>query len=170
LGKRNIYCSTGEYAKTYSEYLITKHWKNLRLKIYERSNGLCEKCGDWLDGKFEVHHKTYVRIGNEREGDLQCLCHACHTAIHRAKQLQRLKRAKSKNKNKPIYKTTFCPRCGYVLHKVGNMMMCDRCNYFENVKKKRRPTKRKPSKVQKPQVNVLTRNCKPTPTFIGKHI
>lgn len=139
LGKRNIYCSTGEYAKTYSEYLSTKHWKNLRLKIYERSNGLCEKCGDWLDGKFEVHHKTYIRIGNERYGDLLCLCHNCHTELHRAKQLQR-------NKKKKQTQTKSCPRCHYILHEVGNMYMCDKCNYWQNIPppriKKKSPKKK----------------------------
>lgn len=33
--------------------------------------------------RFDVHHLTYERLGEELDGDLELLCHACHNLEHR---------------------------------------------------------------------------------------
>lgn len=43
---------------------------------------------------LEVHHKTYERVGAERDEDLVALCWSCHDEVtDRTKELQRLARA-----------------------------------------------------------------------------
>jgi len=37
-------------------------------------------CGSRV--RLQVHHKTYVRFGNERMGDLVTLCESCHAKEH----------------------------------------------------------------------------------------
>ena len=64
----------------YSQYLKSKHWQELRKKIYSERKR-CEICGKELK-KYNIHHLTYERIGNEKEEDLMLLCPKCHKALH----------------------------------------------------------------------------------------
>jgi len=41
---------------------------------------ICEFCHS--DSKFNFHHKTYERLGNERDTDLVILCDNCHERVH----------------------------------------------------------------------------------------
>lgn len=60
------------------------HWKKLRIKKAIEQNFICESCGkSCRDSKmFNVHHKTYKRIGHEDMKDLCFLCLDCHKFIH----------------------------------------------------------------------------------------
>ncbi len=66
----------------YKKYLNSSHWKQIRYQIY-RKHPLCKFCyrKNWLN----IHHKTYVRLGNERLNDLVVLCKFCHHALHAEK-------------------------------------------------------------------------------------
>jgi hypothetical protein len=47
----------------------------LRLAHYR-----CERCG--AKRTLEVHHRTYERLGRERDADLEVLCGDCHEVHH----------------------------------------------------------------------------------------
>jgi 5-methylcytosine-specific restriction endonuclease McrA len=68
------------YQKGYIEYLKSDKWKNLRLKILERDNNLCQKCK--TNQACHVHHLTYERLGRENLEDLISICLDCHTQEH----------------------------------------------------------------------------------------
>ena len=75
---------TNEVAYLYSEYLTTRHWQNLRQKVFEKSGGKCACCSRPLFNDFIAHHRTYWRIGHERinhkfwRDDVIAVCPHCH--------------------------------------------------------------------------------------------
>lgn len=85
---KNIHCNdTGEIAKDYKAYLQTKHWKNLREKIYELYNHECARCRDIIPINYaNIHHRKYKNIGKEKEQDLILYCNRCHKIIHNKKK------------------------------------------------------------------------------------
>lgn len=80
--KRPIVCQdTGEVCGTYTEYLKSEHWKQLRLKMRKvKNNQCCFICRK--PDQLQVHHKTYENLGNEHTKELMFLCHHCHEAVH----------------------------------------------------------------------------------------
>lgn len=81
--KKKFVCrDTGERATGYEDYLKTAHWRQLRERIYQERNGICERCGRELDGVFEVHHKSYKSVGHEEDTSLMLVCPECHEEIH----------------------------------------------------------------------------------------
>ena len=64
----------------YSEYLKTEGWKVRRAKALARAEHRCQVCNS--DKRLEIHHRTYERLGHERDADLIALCHDCHTLFH----------------------------------------------------------------------------------------
>ena len=66
----------------YSRFLQTKRWKKKRNNIINEKK-VCEMCGSSF--YFNVHHKDYIRIGDELNKDLQLLCHNCHQIVHNKK-------------------------------------------------------------------------------------
>ena len=89
---------TGEIATSYSEYLTTQHWKNLKITAFIKSGGKCQCCRRPLANNFVGHHvndDAYERIGKERinqekifnlfglkieynKDDIIAVCHHCH--------------------------------------------------------------------------------------------
>jgi len=109
--KKKFVCrDTGERATGYEDYLKTEHWRQLRERIYQERNGICERCGRELDGVFEVHHKSYKSVGHEADTSLMLVCPECHRGIHaemKAKAAETrvandIKRAKSAEYEKRI--------------------------------------------------------------------
>jgi len=79
--KIHLMWMTGTEPKTrYEEYLHSKEWQELRLKVLKRSNFQCEGCGE--SNSLDIHHLTYDRIGDELLIDLVALCRDCHGKIH----------------------------------------------------------------------------------------
>jgi len=66
----------------YAEYLKTAHWQRVRALALEQAGHVCDLCGH--DDRLEVHHRTYERVGMERQSDLIVLCYDCHRDFHRA--------------------------------------------------------------------------------------
>lgn len=99
---------TGECVEKYDDYLKTKHWRAKRKAIIDERKGICEKCKKKIveKGKMHVHHKTYVRIGDELPSDLMLLCEDCHHAIHN-------KRKKKTTNTKRKGKAKSCQNCKY---------------------------------------------------------
>ena len=81
--KKIIRCKdTGEVV-TGDMYLTSKHWKELRVKVYNLYNGRCQRCGQYFPlSKINVHHRIYSRIGNEKMSDLVLYCGHCHSCVH----------------------------------------------------------------------------------------
>jgi 5-methylcytosine-specific restriction endonuclease McrA len=71
----------------YQEYLKSDKWKAKRLRVLQRDNFICQKCGDRA---WQVHHKTYERIFNEHPSDLVSLCGDCHKDIHKIKKSKKI--------------------------------------------------------------------------------
>ncbi len=70
--------------RNYKQYLASAHWKAQKEKFYalQEKPYHCFLCGSY-DGNFNVHHKTYKRIGMENmKKDLLLLCRECHQKTH----------------------------------------------------------------------------------------
>ena len=75
----------------YREYMLSPQWREKRLAALRRARFRCEICG--REGRLEVHHKNYDRLGHERLGDLLVCCPGCHKwADRRRKRVNRQKR------------------------------------------------------------------------------
>jgi hypothetical protein len=64
----------------YPDYLQTADWKIRREDALKRARFSCQVCSG--KGELHVHHRTYLRRGNEAEGDLLVLCATCHKLFH----------------------------------------------------------------------------------------
>jgi 5-methylcytosine-specific restriction endonuclease McrA len=72
--------------KDYEAYVASPHWRSIRQSVLEAQRtrlqrNMCEGCGS-DGGGFDVHHKTYERLGNELVEDCQVLCKQCHDKLH----------------------------------------------------------------------------------------
>jgi 5-methylcytosine-specific restriction endonuclease McrA len=76
-----------DFHLSYKEYLLSDHWLDLRRKILKRDGFACRLCNARTD--LNVHHRSYERIGREREDDLITLCRRCHEIFHRNRALDR---------------------------------------------------------------------------------
>lgn len=78
-----VHCvDTGEDCLS-SDYLNTRHWRRIRQYVYDKNEGVCERCrGKFESAHMNVHHKTYAHIGDERENELCLLCEKCHAIVH----------------------------------------------------------------------------------------
>jgi 5-methylcytosine-specific restriction endonuclease McrA len=65
----------------YTEYLTTPHWKQIAYQAKERAEWQCALCARHGE-RLHVHHRTYARLGHERETDLIVLCWSCHAKFH----------------------------------------------------------------------------------------
>ena len=80
---KTVVCKdTGEVCHTYSEYLQSRHWKNLKIRYWKsKMPKCCGVCGSSTSSK-NMHHKTYKRIGHEWLMDIIPLCQSCHHQAH----------------------------------------------------------------------------------------
>ena len=65
----------------YEEYLKTHEWQEKRRQSLERDGHRCRVCNS--DKNLDVHHRTYIRRGNESLNDLTTLCRSCHEYFHK---------------------------------------------------------------------------------------
>jgi len=63
----------------YLEYLASEHWRQRRAHSFALAMGICAGCGRKAE---HIHHRTYDRLGDERDDDLVAVCHDCHRDIH----------------------------------------------------------------------------------------
>ena len=77
----------GRRRTSYDQYMHSRAWTKQRNawldEHYTRTDEppVCVVCGD---GKFELHHLDYDRLGHESYDDLTPLCHRHHGAVHDA--------------------------------------------------------------------------------------
>jgi hypothetical protein len=71
--------------ESYAEYLRSERWQTRRRRFFAKRRRLaCYVCRA-EDKPLDLHHKTYIRVGRERDSDLIMLCRECHKELH-AKQ------------------------------------------------------------------------------------
>lgn len=75
--QRHVRLRGGTHAE-YELYLHSRPWRQLRSRLIAARGGACEHCGRSYLVVLTVHHCTYATLGNERDGDLEVLCGACH--------------------------------------------------------------------------------------------
>jgi 5-methylcytosine-specific restriction endonuclease McrA len=64
----------------YDAHIQSPKWRALRAKVFRRSNGWCEGCGD--RPAVEVHHLSYAHMGDEFLWELRAVCRECHERVH----------------------------------------------------------------------------------------
>lgn len=65
---------------TYKDYLKSDEWYKIRAQKVEDADRRCQLCYNL--GNLQVHHRTYIRIFNEKLSDLTVLCKRCHEKFH----------------------------------------------------------------------------------------
>jgi hypothetical protein len=68
--------------RAYADYLASPRWQELRLR-YARSSRP-KRCAVCHDPAYQLHHRTYRRLGRERLDDLLPLCRRHHDELHAA--------------------------------------------------------------------------------------
>ena len=77
---KSVFSPNGNTETNYHEYLQSEVWKE-RARLERGRNPNCSLCN--RKGMLHVHHRTYVRLGNEKDGDLVVLCDECHELFHK---------------------------------------------------------------------------------------
>jgi len=104
----------------YSEYLQSKHWKELRKRFYKKNKKVCSVCG--ATKKIQLHHLTYIRLGKERLSDLMSVCDSCHHLIHKKKiKIAKLRKKKKHTKHKSKHKKK---KFSKLIHKLKASFNC----------------------------------------------
>jgi 5-methylcytosine-specific restriction endonuclease McrA len=66
--------------RTYAAYLKSARWQRRRAKFRKAHDPACAVCRSTR--ALQLHHTTYVRLGDERDADLRWLCDLCHSTLH----------------------------------------------------------------------------------------
>ena len=75
--KTKISCKTGETVYSITSYYNTNHWKILKQQYMESElSKLCYKCRN-SNIPYNFHHRTKIRLGNERLNDIMPICCCC---------------------------------------------------------------------------------------------
>lgn len=64
----------------YQAYLNSPSWRLRRNTALKDSGWRCQRCP--AKRNLQVHHRTYERLGAERDADLEVLCENCHRDEH----------------------------------------------------------------------------------------
>jgi hypothetical protein len=67
---------------SYREYLLSPHWEDIKT-AYRNNLTLPQHCLVCKNTTFQLHHRSYVRIGHELIGDIIPLCGECHQKVHK---------------------------------------------------------------------------------------
>ena len=75
---------------SYTDYLKSPHWQSVRSrKFFFNRLGKSVKCSicDSISG-LQIHHLTYINIGNENSKTLRIICENCHQILHTLPKLK----------------------------------------------------------------------------------
>jgi len=75
------------WRERYRKHMRSRRWREICQRELRRAGDRCEECGE-REG-LEVHHLTYVNLGDERPGELRVLCEGCHWQLHRERREER---------------------------------------------------------------------------------
>lgn len=65
---------------TYEDYLTSDEWHQRAREAKQRAGWRCAVCNSRKP--VEAHHRTYQRLGCERNSDIVVLCSRCHKLFH----------------------------------------------------------------------------------------
>lgn len=70
------------HSAEYEAYIRSPEWQDRRRQFFlaNKQRRFCSGCGGIR--RIQVHHVSYVRLGNERDLDLVSVCERCHVAVH----------------------------------------------------------------------------------------
>lgn len=68
-----------EWWRWFQSYLESETWRVKRNAVLKRAGGRCEACAQ--NRATQVHHLTYVHVGNEPLFDLRAICDDCHERL-----------------------------------------------------------------------------------------
>lgn len=69
-----------DFSIRYQKYMESEEWQKKRKWVLEFWDYKCALCFSGSD--LEVHHRTYLRLGQEKLTDLIVLCEKCHERHH----------------------------------------------------------------------------------------
>jgi hypothetical protein len=76
-------CQTVPPVVDYYDYIRSAEWRERAIDCKQTANQICADCKQKYElWELQAHHVTYERLGNERPGDLVCLCDGCHKGRH----------------------------------------------------------------------------------------
>ena len=122
--KTVICLDTKEIANTYEEYLKTRHWRLLRLKVAKKRHFRCEFCGEKFENHYEIHHKHYNSLGKEKIDDLMFLCKNCHNDLHIA-----LKANKNTENKKSCFNCFYSQLMDFKGKKIKTVLWCNKKSF-----------------------------------------
>lgn len=66
----------------YHDYIASHRWRTneARLRELAMAGGKCRLCSSEAP-PLEAHHRDYVNLGDEQDGDLVALCGECHREV-----------------------------------------------------------------------------------------
>lgn len=64
----------------YEAHLNSDKWRDIRGRVMERAQGICEGCR--RGRAAQVHHLTYLHLGDEFLWELVAVCLDCHKRAH----------------------------------------------------------------------------------------
>lgn len=79
-GQDLLAISIGLKWRTYKDYLSSAWWSQKAAEVKDRDGNRCRICNS--DKRIAVHHRTYERIGREKDEDVLTLCETCHSLFH----------------------------------------------------------------------------------------
>jgi hypothetical protein len=72
--------SAAAWWRRYYAYINSPRWRGLKERLLRERGVNCERCGKFKP--LDLHHLTYVRLGNEDDEDLKLYCRDCHDLMH----------------------------------------------------------------------------------------
>jgi len=66
--------------RSYLSYTQSEHWASKKAEY--RNSQLPQYCLICCDSRYILHHRSYVRLGDESLMDFIPLCNSCHTKMH----------------------------------------------------------------------------------------
>mgnify|MGYP002507683738 CR=1 FL=1 len=85
-GKAMIVKELNVYRTKYDEYIQSQEWARRSEQANLRAGWRCQVCNS--QNELHTHHRTYERLGAERNTDLTVLCADCHKLFHEYRRLQ----------------------------------------------------------------------------------
>lgn len=81
------------WREKYSAVITSKRWRQLRERFMSQHDSKCRRCGwqktNWDKSRtLDLHHRTYERIGKERDEDLELICSVCHAKADKERAAQ----------------------------------------------------------------------------------
>lgn len=78
------------YRFNYYEYIKSPAWRKKADAAKERAGQRCQVCNRGSNEvQLDAHHRTYERLGHERNEDITVLCHDCHGLYEKNKKQRR---------------------------------------------------------------------------------